>query len=93
MQKLKTGRKKSDKTKPSLTPTPGKKVYLLWFVQQREVLGDIECFIGVYATERDARAAIDRVKDQPGFIDYPQGFEICPNEVGKDHWTEGFITC
>ncbi len=44
--------------------------------------------IGVYATEKDADAARDRVKNAPGFIDKPEGFF----EIGKDHWTEGYVT-
>jgi hypothetical protein len=47
--------------------------------------------IGVYRTENDAKAAIKRLCTQRGFIDDPTGFQICPYEINKDHWTEGFI--
>lgn len=49
-------------------------------------------FIGVYATQSDAEAAISRVVLQPGFRDWPDGFSIDEYHLGKDHWTEGFVT-
>ena len=48
--------------------------------------------IGVYSSESDARQAIARLADQPGFRDHPGGFQIDPYELNKDHWTEGFVT-
>ena len=62
------------------------KVHLLWFVQQ-----DDELLIGVSETESDANNAIERLKSKPGFLDFLQAFEIHSYELGKDHWTEGFI--
>jgi hypothetical protein len=49
-------------------------------------------FIGVYAVHADAQAAIERLRDQPGFRDWPEGFTIDGYEVGVDHWSEGFAT-
>jgi hypothetical protein len=46
--------------------------------------------IGVYRTEEDAKDAIERLEDKPGFEKYPQGFSAEPYELGKDHRTEGF---
>jgi hypothetical protein len=66
-------------------------VYLLWFVQERAQESDTELLIGVYATESDARTAIMRLRDKPGFVDYMAGFQIEPYELGRDHWTEGFV--
>jgi hypothetical protein len=48
--------------------------------------------IGVYATRNDAEQAIERLKQQPGFRELPEGFSIDRYEVGKDHWAEGFVT-
>ena len=48
--------------------------------------------IGIYRTEDDARAAIARLVVQPGFRDMPDGFHMDRYAVGKDHWTEGFVT-
>ena len=64
-------------------------VWLLWFEQEREVGEDTELLIGVYRTEEAAKAAIGRLRDQPGFRDYPQGFNIYENTLDKDSWTEG----
>ncbi len=47
--------------------------------------------IGVYATESDAAAAVDRLREQPGFRDWPDGFSIDPYALGADHWEEGFV--
>ena len=68
-----------------------KLVYLLWFEQERETGEDIELLIGVYASETDARAAIELVKDQPGFREYPEGLQIHERQLGEASWTEGFI--
>jgi hypothetical protein len=59
--------------------------------------------IGTYSSKENARAAIDRLKLQPGFCDYPRlidplvddegsGFYLDEYELDKDHWREGFVT-
>ena len=53
---------------------------------------DDEKLIGVYETREDADAAIRRVSSQPGFRHFPDGFSVEEYEIGKDHWTEGFVT-
>jgi len=46
-------------------------VHLLWFVkEQPEGEEDVELLIGVYSSETEARAAIERVKDKLGFADF-----------------------
>jgi hypothetical protein len=47
--------------------------------------------IGVYRTEADAKNAVERVGDKPGFAMFPSGFEICPYELNQDHWIDGFV--
>jgi hypothetical protein len=64
--------------------------YLLWYTREWDEGEDTELLIGVYETEADAKEAIRRLRDKPGFIVYPEGFMIVPYEMGKDHWTEGF---
>jgi hypothetical protein len=64
-------------------------VHLLWFVQERSEGEADELLIGVYATETEAEAAIKRLKDKPGFVQ--EGFKVHAYELGRDHWTEGFI--
>jgi hypothetical protein len=69
------------------------KVWLLWHTHPGGEDDENAKLIGVYASEVDALAAKDRGKDQPGFVDWPEGFFAEAYEVGKDHWEEGFITC
>ncbi len=48
--------------------------------------------IGIYATEAEAAEAAKRLRKEPGFCDWPDGFSIDPYSLGVDHWTEGFVT-
>lgn len=59
--------------------------------------------IGVYRSLETAHAAVEKLKIQPGFCDYPrllnplvddeeQGFYVDEYELDKDHWAEGFFT-
>jgi hypothetical protein len=48
--------------------------------------------IGVYSSRGQAEAAVERLSVQPGFNDTPEGFEIDPYVLDKDHWTEGYVT-
>ncbi len=66
-------------------------VWLLWFVQERSAGEDTELLIGVYRTEENAKLAIERVKEQPGFRDYPQGFAAYERDLDKDSWVGGFV--
>lgn len=47
-------------------------------------------FIGIFATEADARQAVARVKEQPGFGDHPDGFHLFPFDVDRSYWAKGF---
>ena len=67
-------------------------VFLLSHVHEFGDREDDEKIIGVYASRIDAEAAIQRVRNQPGFAECPNGFVIDEYEIGKDHWVEGFIT-
>ena len=62
-------------------------VHLLWHVRNED-----EKLIGVYATNADAVAAKERLRQQPGFVDTPEGFEIHEYELNQDHWTEGYVS-
>jgi homoserine kinase type II len=65
---------------------------MLWFERERpEGEEDTELFIGVYSSESTAKAAIERLKQQRGFVEFPEGFHIYPYEIDKDHWREGYI--
>ena len=58
--------------------------------------------IGAYRSRNAAHAAIERLRTQPGFRDFPRlidpqvddeesGFYISDYELDKDHWEEGFV--
>lgn len=55
---------------------------------------DIEDFklIGVFATEQQAQDAIERLKSQPGFKDFPNGFHIDAYPLGQINWSQGFVS-
>ena len=66
------------------------KVFLLWHV--RKLAGaDDEKLIGVYRAERDAKAAVERLRNKPGFANFPDGLQVCPYELNRDHWSDGFV--
>ena len=65
-------------------------VYLLWFAPQGKS-DDDALLIGVYLTEIDAKAAIDRLRSRPGFVDFPEGFQIHSRVLGQDYWPDGFV--
>jgi homoserine kinase type II len=67
-------------------------VYDLWFVREYEHRDDTEIHIGIYASEADAQAAVQLLKEKPGFREYPDGFDITPQRLGLTGWTEGFVT-
>ena len=56
-----------------------------------ERLGD-EKLIGVYRTEADANAAMERLRNKPGFADFSGGFQIDAYELNRDQWTGEFVT-
>lgn len=66
-----------------------KKVYLVWHTDPRD---EDEKLTGVYSSREKAEQSIQRLKNQPGFKNSPEGFEICDYRLDKDQWTEGFIT-
>jgi hypothetical protein len=67
-------------------------VWLLWHVRELPDGEEDPKLLGVYASPEDAEQAKVRVESQPGFRDSPEGFEVSRMTVGKDHWTEGFVT-
>ena len=48
--------------------------------------------IGIYSSHASATAAIERLRQQPGFCEVPEGFEISDYQVDVDHWSEGYVT-
>jgi hypothetical protein len=55
---------------------------------------DEDKVIGVYSSEARAQQAIERLRDKPGFRDFPERWFIGELTLDKDStaWNEGFIT-
>ena len=68
-----------------------KLVYDLWFEREYPDREDTELHIGIYKTEPEAVEAIARLRDQPGFRDFPDGFNIHSVRLGATGWQEGFV--
>ena len=64
-------------------------VFLLWHTGPADS-DETAMLIGVFSSEQQAKDAIVSVANKPGFVNYPDRFEICPYEVGRVHWSEGF---
>ena len=78
-----------------------KKVYVVEHLNK--LAGDRESIkmIGVYSSRFNAEAAISRLRNKPGFCDFPklidpfndksrEGFYIDEYLLDKDNWEEGF---
>jgi hypothetical protein len=61
----------------------------VWVLSHIDVYED-EKLIGVYRTEEDALAAIERTKGKPGFSEDGGRFVVDKYMLNQDHWTEGF---
>lgn len=48
--------------------------------------------IGVYSSEARALDGMRHVSDQPGFRDWPDGFRLFTDLVGRAYWSQGFET-
>ena len=68
------------------------KVYVLHHAHEFDDGSEDVKLIGIYSTERRAKAAIRRLVNQPGFRDLPEGFNVADYNLDEDNWTEGFVT-
>jgi hypothetical protein len=67
-------------------------VWLAWHERESDGCREFK-LIGVFSTREAAEAAIDARRAKPGFVDYPDGFEIGAHVVDRDAaWIDGFIT-
>ena len=64
--------------------------HILWHVPEGDEYKENAKLIGVYSSSESAAAAVARLRNEPGFVNYPQGFEVDAYELDKDHWSEGF---
>lgn len=67
-------------------------VFILQHVYQVGNTEEVK-FIGVYSSLDEAKNAISRLKNKPGFKDYPDScFVVDRHTINKDSWEEGFTT-
>lgn len=64
-------------------------VFVLHHVAEQLGQEDVR-FIGVYATRLEAESAIERLRAQPGFHLWPEGFVLAEQLLGLDRYAEGF---
>ena len=65
-------------------------VFVLQHARPRDDGEESVKLIGVYSSRAAAEAAIARLRQQPGFSEWPDEFHLDPYELDVDHWTEGF---
>ena len=66
------------------------KVYELHDTRDKGTADENDKKIGTYDSYQLAKDAINRIKDKPGFIDYPNDFYIDEYIIDKDYWIDGF---
>lgn len=54
--------------------------------------GDDVKILGVYSDADGAQGRIERARSEPGFKNEPDCFIVDKYTVGKDLWSEGFVT-
>jgi hypothetical protein len=71
-----------------------KKVWLVWHTDDNAPTEEeeFEKLIGVYSSKELAQEAIERLRDKPGFRDYPERWKIDDWDLDEDEWLEGFAT-
>lgn len=68
-------------------------VFLMWHIHAMPDTGDDDVkFIGAYSSQSNAEAAALRLRTQPGFSAYPDGFDIHEYTIDDTEWREGFVT-
>ncbi|NKJ43325.1 hypothetical protein [Novosphingobium sp. SG720] len=67
-------------------------VFLLHHTRSDDEYADDAKLIGAYRSREAAAAAIERLHDQPGFRDHPEGWDIQMSKLDEDNWREGFTS-
>lgn len=68
------------------------KVYLLYHIRNEDTDDEDVKLIGIYSSYELARKAQERAKYKPGFIDYPDDFQIFDAVINRGSWEEGFVS-
>ncbi len=69
-----------------------KSVFIVHHIHEFDDGHEDHKIIGVFASHSEAQAALDLVKDQPGFREEQNGFEIAEWELGRIGWRERYVT-
>ncbi|MDB5327809.1 MAG: hypothetical protein JWM57_3378 [Phycisphaerales bacterium] len=67
-------------------------VYLLEHEHEMPAGHDDVKLLGIYSSQAKAERARERLRLQPGFREWPNGFIISSHQVDQDELTEGFVT-
>lgn len=67
------------------------KVYFLYHIRYEDTDDEDVKIIGIYSSYKQAKLAIKRLKNKPGFIDFPDDFQIFDSVLNRDGWCEGFV--
>jgi hypothetical protein len=51
----------------------------------------VSCVLSLGYLHKQAKLALERVKNKPGFINFPDGFQIIEDVLNRDSWCEGFV--
>lgn len=65
--------------------------YALWHCRVDERGCDHDLLLGIYSTQEKAEQGLALLRDQPGFRDFPECFEILEGTVDQTHMLEGFV--
>lgn len=68
------------------------RVYILHHMADHVAGEEAVKIVGAYSSQANAAAAIERMKDKPGFIDHPDGFSVDEYQLDRDYWAEGFVS-
>jgi hypothetical protein len=67
-------------------------VFLLHHLEEKKANGfQGRKLIGLYSTAKEARRAILRLRDMPGFRSYPERWRIDELPMDHDGWSNGFV--
>lgn len=64
---------------------------MLWHVHAFEDGSKDDLLIGVFRSEQQANAVLERLREKRGFADQPKAFSISMYELDKVYWPEGYF--
>jgi hypothetical protein len=68
-----------------------RRVFLVWHAHDLIEEVDVK-LLGVFSTQERADERVARARQEDGFRDYPDNFEVSEYVVDEDTWTTGFVT-